>query len=107
MTGDTEVAPGVTACGTGAHCPGHQVLRVESEGQVLAGLSDLLPTRWHLRLAWMMSYDVEPMAVLEHKRRLLAQACDGGWTLFLSHDPDMPFIRLTRKDEKEYDCVPA
>ncbi|MBN1673887.1 MAG: MBL fold metallo-hydrolase [Kiritimatiellae bacterium] len=102
VDGDAEPAPGVRALFTGAHSPGHQVIKVESGGERLFCPSELLPTTWHLRLAWVMSYDLDPLRVVDLKRAYMAEAADEGWRLFLSHDPASAFGRLSRESEKEY-----
>ena len=36
-----------------------------------------------------MSYDIEPLRVMEEKARLLAEAAAGGWVVCFEHDPKL------------------
>jgi glyoxylase-like metal-dependent hydrolase (beta-lactamase superfamily II) len=78
---DEEVAPGVTVVRTPGHTPYHQSVVVRAGGQTVFYPADLAPTNAHLRLPWIMGYDVEPLVTLESKRAWLSQAArprDGG-----------------------------
>ena len=62
-------------------------IRTETGAEVLLYLADLVPTRAHLGLPWIMAYDLEPLLTLEQKRRWLTRAGDDGWLLIFEHDP--------------------
>jgi glyoxylase-like metal-dependent hydrolase (beta-lactamase superfamily II) len=80
------VAPG--------HTPHMQlVLVVTGEGTV-AFLADLVPTASHLPYPWIMAYDLEPLATLAVKKRLLPRAVREGWRVVLEHDTDLPLAQL-------------
>lgn len=102
VEGEHEIAPGVRVRRTGGHSAGHQIMVVRSQGRTLACPCELVPDVWHLRLAWLTAYDVAPMELIEEKRALLREAAEGGWILFLSHDPQRAFIRVRPLSEKEY-----
>jgi glyoxylase-like metal-dependent hydrolase (beta-lactamase superfamily II) len=109
LQGDGEVFPGVSVRLTPGHVPFHQGVVVRSDGETLFYLADLIPTRHHLPLPWIMGYDVEPLRTLESKRSLVRDALDQGWWLFFEHDPDVVRGRL-REGEKGpelVDAVPA
>ena len=106
VDGSAEVAPGVTVERTGAHCAGHQIVTVRSPEGTLVCPCEVVPTRWHLRMAWIMSYDLEPLRLLEWKRQVLTRAADERQALFLSHDPEYAFGRVSRASSKEFAWVP-
>ncbi|MBI2866755.1 MAG: MBL fold metallo-hydrolase [Chloroflexi bacterium] len=85
VSGDERLAPGVYLKRTGGHTKGHQMVMVESNGQRAACLFDVMPTAQHLPLAWIASFDLYPMEVLERKRELLAQAERERWLLVFDH----------------------
>lgn len=58
-----------------------------SNGQTLAYCADLIPSSFHLRMPYVMSYDLRPLLTLDEKQKLLAEAGPGGWLLFFEHDP--------------------
>ena len=85
LEGDTQVTPDLWVKHTGGHTKGHQIVFVDSAGQRAACLFDLVPTPTHLPLPWMLSFDLYPLEVMEHKRELLAQAEGEGWLLLFDH----------------------
>lgn len=86
VSGEAEIEPGLKVFKTGGHCRGHQCVMIESEGQTAVFLGDLVPTRSHVPLPYIMGYDLYPLDTLESKRALFSKAADGGWTLFFQHD---------------------
>ncbi|HET8643936.1 MAG TPA: MBL fold metallo-hydrolase, partial [Vicinamibacteria bacterium] len=67
VQGEVEVAPGVRVVPVGGHTAYHQMVVVEGGGRTLAIPTDLLPTASHLRLPFLMSYDLFPVGTLEAK----------------------------------------
>lgn len=96
IRGSEEIAPGVRVERTGGHVEHHQILHVDSGGEHAVCLGDLVPTKVHLKPAWVMSYDLQPKVVAALKKDLIGQAVDGGWLVCLDHDPNDPFVRLER-----------
>jgi glyoxylase-like metal-dependent hydrolase (beta-lactamase superfamily II) len=89
LDGDTEIVPGVWGIVAPGHTPGMMAIRFESGGQHAAFLSDLSPYTIHFeRLAWMTSYDIEPMITLETKRQWQQWAAQTGALLIFQHDPN-------------------
>ena len=64
-----------------------QVVKVTDGTQTLLYCGDLIPTSTHVRLAWVMGYDLEPLKLIEEKREILTVAAKENWTLFFEHDP--------------------
>ncbi len=98
IDGDVELEPGFKAVRSGGHTRGHQCALVESEGDAALFLGDLIPTRSHVPLPWIMAYDLHPVDSLESKRRLLAMAEERRWRLVFQHDPKQSVGRLERAD---------
>ena len=99
--GEAEVVPGVRVLPTPGHVPHHQSVLVESAGETLCFLGDVVPTAAHLPLAWIMGYDVEPLVTLESKRWLLARAAAEGWLVVFEHDPEVDYGRVAH-DGRQY-----
>lgn len=94
LPGDVDVLPGVSVRLTPGHVPWHQSVLLRSGGDTLLYLADVMPTRHHLPLAWIMGYDLEPLRTLESKRKLVRAAVDEGWWLFFEHDAEVVMGRL-------------
>lgn len=104
LNGEQEVLPGIKGIPTPGHVPGHQSILVESGGEKLLFIADLVPTASHLPLVWIMGYDVEPMVTLETRRHLYPRAAAEGWRLFFEHDATTIEGRL-EKDGKGFALV--
>jgi len=104
IDGDAQPLPGIRCLPTPGHVPYHQSVLVESGGERVCFLADLVPTSAHLPLPWIMGYDLEPLVTLESKRRLYARAEAEGWLLFFGHDPAVVAGRLGR-DGKAFALV--
>jgi len=98
LAGDSEILPGISVRLMPGHVPFLQGVLVQSEPDSLFYLADLIPTRHHLPLPWIMGYDVEPLRTLESKRALVRTAADQGWWLCFEHDPDVVMGRLRPAD---------
>ncbi|MCY4062359.1 MAG: MBL fold metallo-hydrolase [Chloroflexi bacterium] len=107
LNGDTEMAPGVTAIVTPGHTPGHMSVRIESRDQRAAFLCDMASLAVHFeRLAWMTSFDVEPLVTLESKRRWQQWALETNALLIFPHDPETPAGRLTQGEGGRLSVIP-
>ena len=94
IDGEKEVLPGIRCIPTPGHVPYHQSVLVESGGEKVCFLADLVPTSAHLPLPWIMGYDLEPLVTLETRRRTYQRAEAEGWLLVFEHDPKVVSGRL-------------
>jgi glyoxylase-like metal-dependent hydrolase (beta-lactamase superfamily II) len=97
---DYEVLPGLSMETIPGHSRTMQCVRLERGGRTLYGFADLIPTRAHVPLAWVMGYDLYPVETLEAKRRLLPQAEREGWLCLFYHDPEEPLARVVSEGGK-------
>ncbi len=93
---DCEFLPGIRLRLTPGHVPYHQAVVVSDAGDTVAFVADLIPTSAHLRLPWIMGYDLEPLRTLESKRALLRDAVEGDWRIVFEHDPRVALARVVR-----------
>ncbi|HZH89061.1 MAG TPA: MBL fold metallo-hydrolase [Pyrinomonadaceae bacterium] len=97
---DYEIVPGLRMETVAGHSRTMQCVRLERGGQTLFGFADLVPTRAHVALAWIMGYDLYPVETLEAKRRLLPQAARENWLCLFYHEPDTPLCRVVETEGK-------
>ncbi|HVF42639.1 MAG TPA: MBL fold metallo-hydrolase [Pyrinomonadaceae bacterium] len=95
-----EVVPGLTLETVAGHSRTMQCWKLEGGGRTLYGFADLVPTRAHVPLAWIMGYDLYPVETLEAKRRLLPRAAREGWLCLFYHDPAEPLARVVEDGDK-------
>ncbi|HEX7998866.1 MAG TPA: MBL fold metallo-hydrolase [Pyrinomonadaceae bacterium] len=94
------VVPGLQMETIAGHSQTMQCVRLTRGGQTLFGFADLVPTRAHVPLAWIMGYDLYPVETLEAKKRLLPQAARESWLCLFYHDAQAPFCRVIEEDGK-------
>ena len=76
---DYEVVPGLKMETIAGHNRSMQCWRLERNGNTMFGFADLIPMRAHVRLPWIMGYDLYPVETLEAKKRILPQAARENW----------------------------
>lgn len=95
LDGDTDnFLPGVSVIVSNGHTRGHQSVKVSDGKTTLVYCGDLIPTASHVRLAWVMGYDLEPLTLIEEKRSVLEPAARGGWYLYFEHDPYLDAVTV-------------
>ena len=81
-------------------------MTITGGGKTLAFVADLLPTRHHISLPWIMAYDLYPVQTLETKRNWLSRMVVDGTIVVFGHDPDIPVATLhPRGDQIEISPV--
>lgn len=96
-----EAVEGLTMQTVRGHSQTMQTAKLRRGGETLYGFADLVPTRAHLSLPWIMGYDLYPAETLEAKKNLLPQAVRENWICWFYHDTDAPLCRLSVRDEKK------
>jgi glyoxylase-like metal-dependent hydrolase (beta-lactamase superfamily II) len=101
---NAEILPGVSGIRVDGHTPGQQLVKVESDGDILVFCGDLIPLKSHLKLPWIMGYDLHALQTLKEKTRFLNQAAKEGWWLFFYHDPETVAVKIT-KGKKYFNII--
>ncbi|MES3037021.1 MAG: MBL fold metallo-hydrolase [Bdellovibrionota bacterium] len=95
LEGPREVIPGIEVVISNGHTLAHQMVKVSDGKTTLLYCGDVVPTSSHVRLAWVMGYDLNPMMLIEEKQKILTEAAANGWYLFFEHDPYCDGARVT------------
>ena len=85
--------PGVEIVTAEGHTRGQQLLRISGREGVLYFVADLVPTQSHVRIPFVMGYDVAAIETMDEKRALLARASGEGAWICLEHDPEVALAR--------------
>jgi glyoxylase-like metal-dependent hydrolase (beta-lactamase superfamily II) len=96
LTGDGEIAPGVSVRVYPGHTRDMQAVMVQSGGKTACYISDLIPTSAHLELNWVMGFDLYPVETIESRKRYYAEAIPGKWLTMFTHDPEVPWAYVER-----------
>ena len=87
---DWEILPGIDLVHVGGHTEGQLAVMMHSHGEQVWYLSDIVPTRYHLRTAYVAAADLHPAETMEVKRHLIPRAIREGAVLAFDHDPEVP-----------------
>jgi glyoxylase-like metal-dependent hydrolase (beta-lactamase superfamily II) len=97
VDGEAEIVPGVRVIPTPGHTAGHQSVLIgewDPGAPKALFLGDVVPTAVHVKLPWVMGYDLDPARTVETKRALFTRAVQEDWLLLWGHDKDNAGGRL-------------
>ncbi|MBN1916545.1 MAG: MBL fold metallo-hydrolase [Verrucomicrobia bacterium] len=106
VDGDVEIVPGIRTEIVSGHTPTHQVVHIESGGDVLVFVSDLMPTSYHVRTHYNAAYDMHTAENLLNKLAFLDRAAAGGWRLFFYHDPEVVVATVEKTANGRFAVTP-
>ncbi|MFH1502132.1 MAG: MBL fold metallo-hydrolase [Candidatus Eisenbacteria bacterium] len=99
---EADLGDGVSVVRTGGHTAGHLMVVVESCGETAVYPSDLIPSRYHVRIPYVAGIDLFPLEVIAEKESLLERAVEGNWIVILDHDAIGNIGRVTRDERGRY-----
>lgn len=99
IDGDVEMFPGIDVLVCNGHTSAQQLPKISDGRTAMLFCCDLIPTTSHIPFPYIMAYDVRPLVTLEEKKRILPQAFEEQWVLFLEHDPLTEAITLKKTDK--------
>ena len=105
VSGDYEIAPGVSLRVFPGHTMNMQAIILRSGGQTACYISDLIPTRAHLDLTWVTGFDLSPIATIESRKRYYAQAIPEKWLMLFTHDAEVPWAYVESNDKGKYVAI--
>jgi glyoxylase-like metal-dependent hydrolase (beta-lactamase superfamily II) len=100
LDGDAEIVPGITVERIPGHNASIQAVVLRSGNKSLAFVADLLPTRHHIPLPWIMAYDLYPLQTLETKRAWVPRLLKESALVVFGHDPDFAVASLQEQGGK-------
>ncbi len=92
--GEEEIAPGIRVIPTPGHTRGHQSVLLGQGDDKMLFLGDVVPTSVHVKLPFIMAYDLDVVGTLESKRRVLTKALEDRWLVAFGHDLTVAAGRL-------------
>ena len=97
--GPQQPWPGFELFTADGHSRGQQLARISGREGALYFVADLVPTAAHVRIAWVMGYDVAAIETMEEKRLLLERAAAERAWICLEHDPRTALARPVSEGE--------
>lgn len=94
--------PNISVRVSNGHTQGQQVVQIADDKNGVFYAADVIPTSSHVRSAWVMGYDLDPLTIIKEKREILAQAAQKNWYIYFEHDPfcDLSAIEIEKDDFK-------
>jgi glyoxylase-like metal-dependent hydrolase (beta-lactamase superfamily II) len=83
---DMELYPGFSVKLYHGHTAGQVIPFIRYEEQTIVYMADFIPSSAHIPLAWVISYDTQPLVSLTEKEVFLKEAAQNGYILFFEHD---------------------
>lgn len=99
-----EILDCITTITVDGHTTGQQLIKVESGGETIVFVADLIPLKSHLKLPWIMGYDLNAQLTLSEKTKFLSEASKKGWWLWFYHDPNTIAVKIVKGD-RYYDII--
>ncbi len=100
VDGFVELLPGFGLVPLGdGHTAGHQLVKINGNGETLVHGGDLIPSSAHLAVTRGLAFDIAPLDVIRDKVLLLDDILEKKWLLYFAHDPFIEAATV-RKDEK-------
>lgn len=98
VEGPCELFPDLELLVSDSHTVAQQLPRFHAGGTHLTFCGDVVPTRAHIRVPWIMAYDLHPLTTMEEKKMILAEALEEDGILFFEHDPEIAACKLREED---------
>ena len=98
----TNYFPGISLFVSNGHTQGHQAVIIEDSESQLIYCGDVIPTASHVRLAWVMGYDLNPLQIIQEKTELLKRSLEKKTYFYFEHDPycDLAEVETQQDDFK-------
>lgn len=98
LDGDHEnFLPHLSAITSNGHTHQQQMIKISGDDKTLLYCADVVPTSTHVKVAWLMGYDLHPLILMEEKQKILGRAAEESWYLFFEHDPYCDCAQITRQ----------
>ncbi|MCJ7552591.1 MAG: MBL fold metallo-hydrolase [Ignavibacteriaceae bacterium] len=81
------------------HTFGQQMIKISDGGNTILYCCDLMPFASHIRLPYIMGYDLQPLITLQEKKKYLKLAADENWYLFFGHDPEIALATVKHSEK--------
>ena len=95
---NSNIINGIDTYIVNGHTTGQQLIKVSDGNDVIVFCSDLIPLESHLKLPWIMGYDLNAALTLKEKKEFLDLASDNNWLLFFYHDPETVAVKIKQTE---------
>ena len=94
IVGSKEIIPGIRLIEVGGHSDGVSLIMIEDQGETACFWADVVPTRNHVHLPFIMAYDMNAEKSFAVRSEWIPKAAKQGWWNLLYHDPETPIVQF-------------
>ena len=106
VDGPGELFPGIHLHIFNGHTKAQQLPQITDGKTSVFFCADLVPTKAHINLPYIMGYDNFPLTTLEEKKKYVPRMYEEKWLLFLEHDPVDALVSV-EATEKGFKAIPS
>lgn len=100
IDGDTNnILPNISLRISNGHTKGQQTVKISDDETTLIYAADTIPTSSHIRLAWVMGYDLDPLTLIQEKQKIISEIADKDSYIFFEHDPFCELASVSKSAE--------
>lgn len=81
------------------HTESMMLCHLYKDKQIISYCADLIPSHHHIKLPYIMAYDIRPINTLQEKNIFLEKAIENNHILFFEHDKDVECCTLKRTEK--------
>ncbi|PSL36062.1 MBL fold metallo-hydrolase [Chitinophaga ginsengisoli] len=81
------------------HTDSMMLPQIQYKGKTIIYMADLLPSKGHIPIPYVMAYDMFPLTTLQEKKSFLQEAVENNYILFFEHDPVTECCTLQSTDK--------
>jgi len=81
------------------HTEGMTICHIYKDDVTITYVADLIPSRHHIAMPYVMAYDIRPLETMKEKAFLLEKAYENDHILFFEHDRDIEACTLKRNEK--------
>lgn len=102
---ELTVEGAITMIHSRGHSDGHSIITVESGGEKLIHMGDLMPTHAHQNVLWVLAYDDYPMDSIRAKQSWIPQSIEAGCWFTFYHDGEFRALKWDAEGKEIVESV--
>ncbi len=98
---NTKISDNISLNIVGGHTESMFVPKIKYNDDIIYYCADLIPSIGHLKINYIMAYDIEPLKSMQERKALLQLALKENAKLFFEHDPKNACIHIKENEHGE------
>ncbi len=94
-----DLFPGFDVLSVHGHTGAMMIPHIRYKGRTVAYMADLIPSKHHIAVPWLMGYDTRPLLTMDEKKAFLERAADEQFVLYFEHDAHTECATVERTEK--------